>query len=75
MTAALLAAAILLPDSPALPTERTWWADSRNHVWVETERPNRLRQLNEHTGRARRAMWPALLVWSCYGPLTDVTPS
>lgn len=74
MTAALLLAALLQPDSPLLPATRTWWADNRNHVWVETERPGYLRQLNEHTGRARRAMWPAVLVLSCYGPLTDVTP-
>jgi hypothetical protein len=72
--AALIAAAVLTPDAPQLPTDVTWWADKRNHIWVETERPSYLRSLNVHTGRARRAMWPALLVWSCYGPLTDVTP-
>lgn len=72
-TAARLARALLTPDSPDLPVGPTWWADRRNHVWVETSR-GWLRVRNEHTGRLMRARWPWQLVQHSYGPLMDVTP-
>lgn len=72
--AALLARAALTPDSPLLPSTRTWWADRRNRVWVECSDPSRLRVINEHTGWCRSAPWPALMVQRMYGPLMDVTP-
>lgn len=76
MTAALLAAAHLTPDSPLLPAmPPAAWADRRNHVWVEApSRPGYLRVLSEHTGKPRRALWPAMTVFAYYGPLMEVTP-
>lgn len=70
--AARLARALLTPDTADLPVAPTWWADRREHIWVEHN--GWLHARNDHTGRLTRTRWPWQLVQHSYGPLMDVTP-
>jgi hypothetical protein len=76
VTAALLAAALLTPDAPELPTLRPgMWADRRDRVWVECPSwPGWLRMVDDHTGRVLPARWPAFMAIAYHGPLREVKP-
>lgn len=75
MTAALLLAAMIQPDSPLLPAEpvrlRTWRGVA-GPAWKEMAGGRLL--LGTVSGRVIGPPWHWLEVHSRFGPLTDVTP-
>lgn len=53
---------------------RLWFASADGRLWVTSRWVGWLHRVNDETGNATAAHWPAFLVVRSYGPLREVTP-